>query len=1023
MLTFLPSPRSMVGSGIFLSSSHEGRGSLPYCPLHRYLPPPWRETNLGHRKSASPDLRKMFRPGRENHQTEPREVSASNAVKLSNKLKATLKKKYQSPPGGETEHPFYIHCDLQYPPGESGEVNQHEYIQIKPTFRKTHQWRCSPLSLYFDSELDDERVRIALTKGVSGIGKTSQVRMIILNWAEGKVNQECPLIFPLPFRELNLLKERLSLIELLYKFFPELKEPGISNLENFRVGFILDGLDEFRRPLDFKNSPIVTDLTEPSSVPALLTNLINGNLLPFAAHIWITSRPEAVHHIPLQYINEVTEIEGFTDSQKEEFFRRAIIHTDQANAIIHHLKYSKSFYVLCQIPIICSISASVLVRQTWLSGKEYDPGALTPMYTDLLALLQTRDQNTQKMAIKLGELAFKQLVKGNTVFYEEDLRECNINCDEGSEFAKVSIPIFREDIGLQQKKIYYFGHTTIQDFFAAMWFNRSCNSLDENLRNAVDMALQSKNGKLDLFLRFLLSISQSFIQSIAEAGYNSSETLTETVEYIKKKVMENPASPRTLNLLNCLTELGDSSLEIDGVSFLKTGIPPDAKYPRAHWSDLAAVLVASESGPIAMLGLEVKKRGDKELLRMLPVIKASQTATLSYHKLTEKSCECLASALTSKVSNLKTLDLSFNTLMDSGVQLLVAGLAKPHCQLEGLKLSGCRVKQDGFAALAKALKSNPSHLLELDLSGNEPGESGVFYLVDGLKVVNCKLQILKLSNCKLGLELSRALAVLLIDNPRHLRELDVSMNDLGDRGVELLMDILKSTQIYKLELYCCQLTEKCCENMFRCLVNIPSLRELNLSNNNLKDEGVKMLCNAFGLPACQLEKLNVASCGITLVRGLHFNSILKELDISRNHLGDSDDWADVLFCLSSLETLRVSDCKLTEKCCGELVKALSSNLTNLKELDLSGNDLGDRGVKTLYVGLTFSLRCCGITAEGCSSLALALKSSCSKITELGLMGNDTGEEGLRILSGIRDDPHYKLQTLELVWIRWPDSSR
>uniref|UniRef100_A0A4W5QQE0 Uncharacterized protein n=1 Tax=Hucho hucho TaxID=62062 RepID=A0A4W5QQE0_9TELE len=146
--------------------------------------------------------------------------------------------------------------------------------------------------------------------------------------------------------------------------------------------------------------------------------------------------------------------------------------------------------------------------------------------------------------------------------------------------------------------------------------------------------------------------------------------------------------------------------------------------------------------------------------------------------------------------------------------------------------------------------------------------------------------------------------------------------------------------------------------MFGCLVNIPSLRELNLSNNNLKDEGVKMLCNAFGLPACQLEKLNVASCGVTLVRGFHFNSILKELDISRNHLGDSDDWADVLFCLSSLETLRLSDCKLTEKCCGVLVKALSSNLTNLKELDLSGNDLGDRGVKTLYMGLTS--RCCSL---------------------------------------------------------------
>ncbi|XP_041735226.1 NACHT, LRR and PYD domains-containing protein 12 isoform X2 [Coregonus clupeaformis] len=963
----------------------------------------------------------MFRPGREKYLTEPRKVSASNVVKLSNKLKAILKKKYQSPPGGETEHPFYIHCDLQYPPGESGEVNQHEYIQIEPGYRKRHQGTWSPLGLYFDSELGKERVRIALTKGVSGIGKTSQVRMIILNWAEGKGNQESPLIFPLPFRELNLLEERLSLIELLHKFFPELKEPGISNLENIRVGFFLDGLDEFRRPLDFKNSLMVTDVTEASSVPALLTNLINGNLLPSAAHIWITSRPEAVSRIPLQYINEVTEIEGFTDSQKEEFFRRAINDKDQANAIIDYMKYSKSLYVLCQIPIICSICASLLGRPTWLSNKECDPGALTPMYTELLALFQTRDHNTQKMAIKFGELAFKQLVKGNTVFYREDLRECDIDSQEGSEFAKGSIQIFREDIGHNQKKIYYFGHTTIQDFFAAMWFLQSCNSQDENLRNAVDMALQSKNGKLDLFLRFLLGISQSFIQSIAEAGYNSLKTLTEMVEYIQKKVMENPASPRTVNLLNCLMELGDSSLETDGVRFLKTGIPPDAKYSRAHWSDLVAILMALASGPIDMLGLEVKKRGDKELLRMLPVIKACHRATLSYHNLTEKSCECLASALTSKVSNLKALDLSFNTLKDSGVQLLAAGLAKPHCRLERLNLSGCRVKQDGFAALAKALKSNPSHLRELDLSGNDPGESGMFLLVDGLKVVKCELQILKLSNCKLDHALSRALAVLLIDNPRHLRELDISMNNLGDGGVELLMDILKSTQIYKLELYCCQLTEKCCKHMSGCLVNIPSLRELNLSNNNLKDEGVKMLCNAFGLPGCQLEKLNVASSGITLARGFHFNSILKELDISRNHLGDSVDWANVLFCLFSLETLRLSDCKLTEKCCGDLVKALGSNLTKLKELDLSGNDMGDSGVKTLYLELTsrcctlerLFLRCCGITAEGCSSLALALKSSHSSITELGLMGNDTGEDGLRILSAIRDDPRYKLQTLEI----------
>ncbi|XP_045077534.1 ribonuclease inhibitor-like [Coregonus clupeaformis] len=146
-----------------------------------------------------------------------------------------------------------------------------------------------------------------------------------------------------------------------------------------------------------------------------------------------------------------------------------------------------------------------------------------------------------------------------------------------------------------------------------------------------------------------------------------------------------------------------------------------------------------------------------------------------------------------------------------------------------------------------------------------------------------------------------------------------------------------------------------------------------------------MLCNAFGLPGCQLEKLNLARCGFTsegcrwVAGGFSFGpTFLKQLDISRNHLGDSDVAAFFLFLKTirfSLETLRVSDCKLTERCCPELVEALSSKLTNLKELDLSRNELGDSGVKTICMGLTSTtcklerlfLRCCGITAEGCSS--------------------------------------------------------
>uniref|UniRef100_A0A3P8ZJ24 NACHT domain-containing protein n=1 Tax=Esox lucius TaxID=8010 RepID=A0A3P8ZJ24_ESOLU len=957
-----------------------------------------------------------------------------------NKLKSILKKRYQNPPGGETEHPFYIDCDLLYESDEINEVNQHEYILIEPGYRKRHEALCS--SQHTEA---DELFRTALTKGASGIGKSCNVRRFILDWAEGKGNQEVQLIFPLPFRELNLLKERLNLIELLYTFFPELKEPGISDLENCRVGFVLDGLDEFRRSLDFKNSPKMSNVTDVFSVPTLLTNLVSGNILP-SAHIWITSRPAAVSRIPPQYINEVTEIIGFTDSQKEEFFKTAISDKKQANAVITFLKSSKGIYNLCQIPFICSIAASIHEKQ-YIEDKICEPYALTPFFNDLLVLLKMGRHNV-KMVDELGELALKQLMKGNTVFYEEDLRECNFDVNVAALYAKVKIPIFREDIGLHQKKIYYFGHTTIQEFFAAMWFLQSngrqneINSVDRknqieralwffrdssHLRGAVDMSMRSKTGHMDLFLLFLLGIAQSFNRMFSEAGFTPSTALPETVEYIKKKVMENPASPRTLNLLNCLKELNDYSLTNDGMVFLTTGIPPDAKYPRAHWSDLTTLL-AADAGSINMIGLELQKRGDEELLRTLPLVKASKTTTLQYHNLTDKCCEGLASVLTSKVSHLKALDLSFNTLKDSGVELLAAGLAKPHCRLERLNLSGCRVKQKGFAALGKALQSNPSHLRELDLSGNEPGEAGVFHLVDGLKLVKCKLRILKLSNCKLGLELCQALARFLLDNPQPLRELDVSMNNLGDVGLDVLMGGLKFTQINKLELYCCQLTEKCCQHIAKNLVNVTSLRDLNLSNNNLKDEGVRMLGNAFGLPNCQLEKLNLSSCCIIyggcrwLAIGIN-PSFLKELDISRNRLDDADVITFLTFLRTipfSLEILRMTDCKLTDQCCPEMAHSLCNDLTNLIELDLSGNKLGDGGVKTLCTALTSKtcklerlfLGCCEITAVGCSSLALALKSSHSSITQLGLMGNDTGEEGLRILSAIRDDPRYKLQTLE-----------
>ncbi|KAK0137004.1 NLR family CARD domain-containing protein 3 [Merluccius polli] len=145
-------------------------------------------------------------------------------------------------------------------------------------------------------------------------GQDQPIRTNNDNWS-GRHWQSQPDIhftFPFTFRELNLLKgKEFSLVGLLHHFFIETKEAGICRYD-FQVVFILDGLDE---------NQIWTDVTAPTSVDVLLTNLIRGDLLP-SARIWITTRPAAANQIPAECVGMVTEVRGFTDPQKEEYFRK-----------------------------------------------------------------------------------------------------------------------------------------------------------------------------------------------------------------------------------------------------------------------------------------------------------------------------------------------------------------------------------------------------------------------------------------------------------------------------------------------------------------------------------------------------------------------------------------------------------------------------------------------------------------------------------------------------------------------------
>uniref|UniRef100_A0A4W6F6R0 B30.2/SPRY domain-containing protein n=1 Tax=Lates calcarifer TaxID=8187 RepID=A0A4W6F6R0_LATCA len=709
------------------------------------------------------------------------------------KLKSNLKEKFQCvfegiSKAGNPTLLNQIYTELYITEGGTEEVNEeHEVRHIETASRKAARpektIRCEDI---FKSLPGREPIRTVMTKGVAGIGKTVLTQKFTLDWADDKANQDIQFTFPFTFRELNVLKEKkFSLVELVHHFFTEIKEAGICRFEEYQIVFIFDGLDECRLPLDFHNTEILTDVTESASVDVLLINLIRGILLP-SARLWITTRPAAANQIPPECVDMVTEIRGFTDPQKEEYFRKRFRDEEKAKRIISHIKTSRSLHIMCHMPVFCWITTTVLedVLKTREGGEL--PKTLTEMYIHFLVFQsklknvkydggaetdQHWNKKSRKMIESLGKLAFEQLQKGNLIFYESDLTECGIDIRAASVYSGVFTQIFKEERGLYQDKVFCFVHLSVQEFLAALhvhltFISSGVNLLSESrstaqksearkdesteahfYQNAVDKALQSPNGHLDLFLRFLLGLSlptnQTLLRGLVTQTGNGSRTNQETVQYIKKKIEEPSSAEKSINLFHCLNELNDSSLVEQIQHYLSSGNFSMDELSPAQWSALVFILLSSEKH-LDMFDLKKFCASEEALLRLLPVIKVSNKALLSGCNLSERSCEALSSILSSQSSGLKELDLSNNNLQDSGVEQLCFGLKSPHCKLETLSLSGCLITEEGCILLASALSTNPSHLRELDLSYNHPGDSGVELLSTRLKDPDWRLDTLRL---------------------------------------------------------------------------------------------------------------------------------------------------------------------------------------------------------------------------------------------------------------------------------------
>ncbi|NXA41590.1 NLRC3 protein, partial [Eudromia elegans] len=896
---------------------------------------------------------------------------------------------------------------------------EHDILQIEVTKGLRNTSRCIPLEkLFLPLSKVSIPPRISMTVGVAGIGKTTLVKLFICMWAKGEINSDIIFVLPLTFRELNTY-EKLSAERLIRSAFPHITEPNCISAGTARTLLILDGLDEFKTPLDFSNTVVCTDPKKEIQVDNLITNIIRGNLLQEAS-VWVTSRPTAARQIPGGLVDRMTEIRGFTAAEMKDFLDQIFPdNRDLSSQVLHHIRANRSLHIMCTVPGFCWISGSSIgyyLKNSTEQSQEMTvvPKTLSEIYSYYFKMALSNDwpekprhtlrieqamNNNKKIMGNLGRLAFYGLLKRKYVFYEQDMKTYGIDLSL-LQSSLCSRLLLKEE--MQSFTAYYFSHLTIQEFLAAIYYYTAAKRAIFDLftesgmswpklgflnhfKNAVQRSLQAEDGQLDIFVRFLSGLLSPQVNKLLSGWllvkdeHNSFRS--PAISFLQACLnTDYVISSRTVNTMQCLYEIQHMEIAKTVEEAMKN-------------ESLSGMLTPVNCSALAYL---------------LQVSEVCMEETNLSNCLTYNVCKSLLSQLLFCHS----LRLDNNQFKDNVMELLGSMLSVKDCQIQKLRpaartpapaqeaaatlplltrLSVClsparpslrsnSIGPKGAKALADALKKNQV-LLSLNLQHNVIKEEGATFLAEAL-LTNHRLTTLHLQKNSIGTHGARKIAEALKQNCS-LKELILSSNCVGDDGSVALAEALKVNH---------------------------SLQSLDLQSNSISNAGVTALtwalCFNKGLINLNLRENSIGKeGGPAIARALRTNSTLRKLDLAANLLHDEGVKAIALAMKENraLTSLHLQWNFIQAKAVTALAQALQSN-SSLASLDLQENTIGDEGMAALSAALKVNttladlhLQMASVGTVGAQALAEALMVNKS-LQILDLRGNSIGVAGAKAMA-------------------------